>query len=675
GPRPPAFAQNAGDSTSWVLKTQRACGGFLMPQVLLLLCFLFQSLGAQAQVPLLPETSRPLPKLDPDHTHVTPLKKQRLSISPQRDPQRLAQALETQFQNTLRILESPEPTCASPTLPDFLLALLTRGELDRCSALAARCGGPAQAASPRVALFGALCESTRFQFAEARLHFERATAPQWPASPELEEAVYQYASFALYGIFESQVDRILSRIPAWDPAQRKLWAGLIKRAGQADLGDLTKAQIDAFTTEKIAQTQGSFQALLKSLRLGAAANDFNYTLALRLLRDDGPELQNPLLWYDLAYDVLYAGLDREFAKARAIYEVTARYSTPWSKLPVENNTYTYTELSTRVCRAQLLQGPERTQFESLKARLREGQVSLKDARVLVDEWRARHPEKVDVLVTWAGLAALEGQHEPAFQTYFQAHKLCPFFHRANWGLVLEKRRLRYRQMPEFAANERRVVETLRNYPIPADAGRYLVNWTALPHEVRERVAFGSRIFLRYLRNLRDENFRGYIKYAWDLLSESPRLSHLRDVRIGGANYPHDNRLWDDVRGAGGPDLVADLVEVFNAVHGDYNLLGHEMAHQIQFLMERQSPKSFECLVALWEKAKRENNFPDAYSSYNKEEHFAQGVTYSLIPSDSPKRYGLNRSWLERYNPQQLRFIDSLENAKADWSQVRCDGLQ
>jgi len=645
-----------------------------MPQVLLFLGLFFQVLSAQAQVPLLPETSRPLPKFDSHHLHLTPLKRQLISISPQRDPQRLAQALEAQFQTALRALENPEPACSSPALPDFLLALLIRGELDRCSALAARCASPALATSPRVALQGALCESTRFQFRRAHEHFERATAPEWPANEDLEEVVYQYASFALYGIFESEVDRILSRIPTWDSAQRKLWAGLIKRAGQADLGDLTKTEVDAFTGEKIAQTKGTFQALLKSLRLRAAANDFNYTLALRLLRDDGPQLQNPLLWYDLAYDVLYAGLDREFVKARPIYEVTARYSTPWTKLPVENNTYTYTELYNGVCRSQLLQGPERTQFAALKARLREGQVSLKDARGLVHEWRTRHPQKADVLVTWAGLAALEAQHEEAFQTYFQAHQLCPSYHRANWGLLLEKRRLRFRQMPEYGANERRVLETLAKYPIPPDVGRYLVNWTALPQNVQERVAYGSRIFLPYLRKLRDENFRGYIKYAWDNLSESPGLSHLRDVRIGGANYPHDNRLWDDVRGAGGSDLVADLVEVYNTVHGDYNLLGHEMAHQIQFLMEKQSPRSFQCLVALWEKAKRENNFPDTYSSYNKEEHFAQGVTYSLIPSDSPKRFGLNRSWLERNNPEQLRFIDSLENAKGDWNQVRCEGL-
>ena len=71
------------------------------------------------------------------------------------------------------------------------------------------------------------------------------------------------------------------------------------------------------------------------------------------------------------------------------------------------------------------------------------------------------------------------------------------------------------------------------------------------------------------------------------------------------------------------------------------------------------------------RATLDKNFPDGYSAYNKEEHFAQGVTYWLIPQDAPARFGLNKSWVQQFNPQQFDFINSIDEAHGDFSKLSC----
>ena len=54
-----------------------------------------------------------------------------------------------------------------------------------------------------------------------------------------------------------------------------------------------------------------------------------------------------------------------------------------------------------------------------------------------------------------------------------------------------------------------------------------------------------------------------------------------------------------------------------------------------------------------------------------EEHFAQGVTYYLVPADSPSRFGLNQSWVKRNNSAQFDFIRSIDEARGDFSKIYC----
>lgn len=590
----------------------------------------------------------------------------------------LAQALDQQFQHSQRILDGPRPLCQSSEITSYLLALQIKGDLESCHDLARQC--EQSAITPYVSLMGALCNSTRYNYTASEQFFEKATdRNRWQNHPDFSEAVIQRAAYSLYGHAEDQVDSILSLLPQTSERDQRLWKGVLQRAGEMDLVFLSKAEVDAFLDQQIQRSQTSLRGLLLSLRIRILQRSGQHQKALDTLYSRNSEIKNPLFWYFIAYNTVYYGLDRNFAWSREIYDVYRKYSHIWMSFPIENNTYNYTQIYSQVCVKNLvpLQYDEQEQrqgssvFRETQKKLRKGEISAQEALQLWSELKPRLEDKADFLTAYGGLLSLLGRHEEAFDFFFKAHKLCPYYNRAHWGLAVEKRFFQHRGRPDFEKLNAQLDQELQNRPVPTEIASYITNWNSLSPEAQKRVAYGARIFLPYIQTLESQNFYTYLKFGFDLLSDSPDFESLRDRRIGGSGYPHDNRLWDDVRGAGGRRVVADISEVFNGVQGDYNLLGHEMAHQFQDLLEKLNHPGFDCIARQYQEALEKKNFPDAYSSQNKEEHFAQGVTYYLVPSDSPSRFGLNRSWLIRNNPDQLRFVQSIDQARGRLDLIKC----
>lgn len=628
------------------------------------------AISSYAQMPYLPERSMRFPH-ESESFRFRSLEEVNAGVKSGIDPKASTEILKSQFEKVLKVLNTPKPSCENEKAKDYALALHVAGRFDECAAYARACSQNSKMKSSKVIAIGAACEATRFQYEKADALYEQAIDPKFSGSSDFAEVVYDYASYALYGIHEDRVDRILAQAKVWSDEERKMFKNLLYRVGDIEITNSTQADVDQFLKSQIQKQTGSFQALLKSLKIRIAYTDYKYTDALTDLKNEGASLQNPLLWYDLLHSILYYGLDKDFRKSRDAYLAYDRFANPWMKFPVENNTYNYTEIYDQVCKAQLMQGSDQSAFSDFKNRIRKGELTADQALETAATWVDRFPEKADVLTTFGGLLALTGQHDQAFATYWKAHKLCPHYHRANWGLTLEKRYYRYSRMHDYKKREAQIEEDLSQRVIPAEISEYILNWNSLSFEVQRRVAYGARIWLPFMKSLKDVNSYTYIKYAFDLLSESPGREDLRDVRIGGPSYPNDNRLWDDVRGVGGTFVVADLSEVFQSVQGDYNLLGHEMAHQVHTYFESYHRPSAVCIEKFFRKAQTENGFPDGYSAYNHYEHFAQGATYYMIPSDSPKRFGLNRAWLENNNPLQLQFIKSIEDSKGELSKIMC----
>src|SRR5690606_37906358 len=129
-----------------------------------------------------------------------------------------------------------------------------------------------------------------------------------------------------------------------------------------------------------------------SLQIQIALRDYNYSLALELLQKHAPQLNNPLLWYNLAYRILYRTQGLDFAKARAIYDAYDEFTHPLSQLPNEDNTYNYTEIYSTVCKENLLQGQDFDQFNHLKTKFRKGELTPDEAFREVTLWTQKFPK-------------------------------------------------------------------------------------------------------------------------------------------------------------------------------------------------------------------------------------------------------------------------------------------
>lgn len=628
------------------------------------IAFLSLTLSSQvfAAEPYLPIPQWPLPQNFLSLTVRTPTKR----AVPAVDVNIIASELKRQLEAALVPLSSPAPECSSPTVGAYTLALRVAGRFDDCVSYAKSCA--ANLPSPKALWNAAACAETLGNFSSAEDLFQTATSAKFNSSPDYAEAVFLYASYALrHG--QNDVKIILSR--NWSGPDLDLWNALEKRIGHMDINPYTKPQVDAFLETQIAASGSpEFQGLLKLARLQVISLEYKYAEALNRLVADMASFPDPL-WYQKAYRTVYRAFDTNFAEARKVYDAYDPYAN-WSwSLPTEDNTYNYTELYASVCRASLLQGNDLGEFAAFKEKLRKGELSPQQALAPIENFVKRFLDKADVLTTYGGILALLDRHSDAIANYWKAHRACRYYNRANWGLELEQRNIFYTHMPDYAENASRVGRELKGRQIPSEISSYIVNWNSLSPMAQERVEYGARIWLPYMKPLNDNQYRTYIKFAFDLLSESPGMATIHDQRIGGEGYPNDNRLWDDVRGVGGETVVADLGELFESVQGEYNLLGHEITHQFQNLLELKSPTAIACVVNLYAAAKSRGVFSDPYASQNKEEYFAQGVTYFLVPADSPARFGLNQTWLTSGDPDLLNFVQSIESASGDLDKIGC----
>ena len=637
--------------------------------------------SVSAQIAALPELLRPVPtagmQVAPSlnaRVKVTALEMSRLDA--------VAKTLLNEFRRNQELASKPASACTSSVAFDYALALHVNGRLEDCANFSHTCAEDKGAATRRVSflLRAAACEANQFNYAETSRLYDLATSQSNIHSTAIDEAIFLSATNALFSGHEERLSSILKSNPHWDSHQQTMWAAVIKRSGASDLGRLTKTEVDNFLSDQIASlsssgsSSGSFRSLLSSLKLRIAIVDYNYPLAFSQIEKEATNFKNPLLWYHLAYKLFYFGLGSKFALSRKIYDTYDRYAQSWWSLPVEDNTYNYSEIYGSICHNSLLQnadGPTYAEYQTIKTGLRSGSLNVGDALNRIERLGKRSSPRADLLTLEGSLRAVLGDHARARDAYWNAHRLCRYYNRANWGLDLENCFQRYSHLEDYAKNEDQLTRALPSGTVSPEMSTHILNWNSLHGEIRRRAAYGARIWLSYISILAGHGNRAYLKYAHELLSEAPGQEKMRDMRISGPGYPNDNRLWDDVRGLGGETVLADIGEVFQTIQGDYNLLGHEMAHQFQFLMEALYPFGVNCIIKGYQIAKKTNNFPDSYSSQNKEEHFAQGVTYYLVPVTAPQRFGLNQNWLRTHNRPQFDFIESINNAAGDLNRITC----
>lgn len=584
------------------------------------------------------------------------------------NPGRLPEILAKKF---LALKDLKRPACGVPETTQYLRSLSMKGDFEACALYVEMClGGGSQLVVPAL-LHGARCAIGLNQFDRAHKFYSEMNKQSDYRGENLSAALVEFAYFAHYTVYPEQTEAIIHSHPTWSAQQKLLAMGLVNYMGETDLKDVTKEEVRAFLDDELKNASGYYASLIKGYRIALADIDYDYPKALKHLVEDAAAIENPMDLWEAGFPVLYrTSASSNFKVAKAFYDAFVPYGHARSFLPVEMNIFNYSEIQNQVCKNNLSTPADRSRLEKDVKLWRAGSLSF-DSMLSKVKLQLEKAPKSDLHVVYGSLLAIQGEWEKAREQYWQGHQLCVYNNRAHWGLALVKRQEKYRAYPEFEQIEAQIEQDVQRVVFPAEISTYIVNWKAFPENSQKLIRHGLRFYAPYLRQMKAGQYTTYVKLPFELLSDSPTMASLRDTRIGGSNYKFDNRLWDDVRGAGGNTVVADHDEVMQTPHGAYNLMVHEVAHQFHRYLENNRGALGRCIEDLYAAAKKRNVFPDGYAASNKEEYFAQGVTYHMIPTDSPARYGLNGSWLQPNDPDLLKFIQSIEAADGSVAKIAC----
>jgi hypothetical protein len=388
-------------------------------------------------------------------------------------------------------------------------------------------------------------------------------------------------------------------------------------------------------------------------------NRVNYNGVLAYIEKNVGEVLDPSEWVDNAYSGFYhqTGAE-EFRIAQIVYDAYLPYAHKFSWLPVETNTLNYSEIYGQACKSTVAQGDPYSYLANYRTRFLLGVDTLSAASEKVRLLAGQNLGRADIIDFLAHLYTRNNEDELAANSYFAAHQSCSYYNRSHWGLVNIIRRKRHRAYSDFDKRLEIMKSEVEKLPNMDGLSTYIMNWEGLDETAKLRLKYSLRFWANHIGHLNSSRLKVYIKRGFELISQVPYMSAMRDRRV---TYAGDNRLWDDIRGLGGSLVLVDLEEMMDSPFGVYNLAGHEVAHQFHYSLPQAGQQ---CIEKLYINAKAKNVFADPYSSTNSGEYFAQGVGFHMWPEDTPARFGLNRKWLLDNDRDLDTLLTSITTAKA-----------
>jgi hypothetical protein len=554
---------------------------------------------------------------------------------------------------------SPPDDCGDPEAVAYARGLSTHGELEACLEYAQACTSAdarSQATLGAMALVGAGCANNDGRAEEARALYEIATDPDAIGDcPDARGRALSYAFFALAQGGDLDAGEILARPGGWDPAAAE--AALLLLLTGATPDDLIG--FEAWAEEAIASGDPL---------LGMQATLFWIQQVEFILGDRDLSLQ--LLDANLAplagsgrivsivvrtYLNFYSMGGGDLSVAKRIYDGFIPYTSPRGWLPSEQNVHTYTQLYAGPCAGALLLGDELASYRAVRAGWIAGEITTADGLAEVSAQLDAAGERAELLALRGAMLEAEGDPEGASDAYWRAHEACPYYNRSHWALQQIQLAEQLRRGPRRDGPELPEEDALEEY---------VLNYASLTEDERAGLRFGLAIWLPYVGDLVAADNVFYAKRPFELLSEAPGASGLRDQRV---LYDGDYRLWDDVRGMGGNPVVADISEVVLTPYGGYNLAVHEVAHQVHL----SGPEPLgACIQALYDGAAARDLFVNYYAGLNPEEYFAEGVTHYSIPAGTSPYFGTNRQWLLDNDPALDALVAQLDD-EVPLAEVTC----
>lgn len=546
--------------------------------------------------------------------------------------------------------DSPPGDCGDPDAVAYARGLSAHGELAACLEYALACtsaGARDRATLGAMALVGAGCATNQGLADEARALYEIATDPDAIGDcPDARGRALSYAFFALAQGGGLDAGEILARVGGWDPARAE--AALLLIATGATPDELV--ELEAWAAEAIESGDPllAMQAALFWIQqveyiLG------DRDLALRLVEANLAPLAASGRIISIVirtYLNFYSMGGGDLSVAKRIYDGFIPYTSPRGWLPNEQNVHTYTELHAGPCADALLVGDELASYRALRAGWIAGEITTEDGLVEVSAQLDQAGDRAELLALRGAMLEAAGDPDAASAAYWRAHEVCPYYNRSHWALQQIQLAEQLRRGPRRDPPE---------LPEEDALGSYVVNYASLTEDERAGLRFGLAIWLPYLGDLIAADNIFYAKRPFELLSEAPGASGLRDQRVA---YEGDYRLWDDVRGMGGNPVVADISEVVLTPYGGYNLAVHEVAHQVHL----SGPGSLDaCIQALYDGASARGLFVNYYAGLNPEEYFAEGVTHFSIPAGTSPYFGTNRQWLLDNDPALDALVAQIDD--------------
>ncbi len=428
--------------------------------------------------------------------------------------------------------------------------------------------------------------------------------------------------------------------------------------------------LDGFVNELKSWVEPDVYALMRVwqasiLGQGDYKNRDSLVLLETILRDgdlDKVSLSDLVNLVSLIYLNLFVQEEAGVLAARSFYQAILPYTQPDFFLPTSMNPFTYTEISTTVCKDTVSSGDLAVKLSAIEKDYYTGSASLDQTRIKIDDFLKTSPKLADGLTLKGSLDLRQDLLEEAKTSFWQAHQLCPYYSRAHQGLVFVKQLSLAKRRPKYAEEKAKMSTPPANQnsaPIFAsntEASSYLrySNFFSVPEK---SILHNSMLFLQpFIPELMRKRSGILIADVFQKLSQFQHFRDAKDQRVP----EYDQRLRDDIEGVASIDsqtgenlFLLGLPSLNLIPHGGGNIPLHEGAHQLHFVAPDMISQ---CIKSLYEAAKARNDFILGYASTNEYEYFAVSVEFT---QDTPEKSATYQSWYRKRDPAMLELLSAI----------------
>lgn len=293
----------------------------------------------------------------------------------------------------------------------------------------------------------------------------------------------------------------------------------------------------------------------------------------------------------------------------------------------------------------------------VKALLKEGSEdlivrALDKADLAYDEVLRLAPNNIRALIGRGTACYHRRQFLESLAWFRKALSIDPDYGLAHYGVAQSLLRLKDAINVKLAGIEKRF--PVEDAPEPPYLKDVFINYSRLEADLQKIIRKSVKPLRAFLKTAKDKGATFFITPFHLIQSEAPGMAGIRGERT------FDGRLWDDVKGLGGPHALSGEDWERDVKNLRYNVVSHEFTHQVHGLMPKPLVDE---VKRLFQKAKDQRLTLDFYADFNEFEYFATGVEAYVSEEKLPDQkvaYGHTRRELQAKDPDLYRFIERFD---------------